>query len=346
MSPISVISFPSLIEAYSTPLRGVANQIQDGLQLFEENQGYVVGNLALEQGISPYRNINSSPTELDYQLLSKAGILIGSDGKGGEYTITTGFPFVTYDLFKQEVQNFLTPKDIFIDFNPGTFSNAERKKNQYSIKRLDIMPEILGSVTAIRKGPIEDHNNFFIVSLGYGTCEVALSAESGLLSRTCISAIGLRSAVNSLYQELSKVQNLGLKNEHQMNQSFQTGRISVGRVKKDLTELRKKYLINYYKDIISPTIRKAFTDNDYEKSSTLYIVGGGALYPEIISCFQDEFSTFLDVIVPENPSNLASLGYYLNSCLWSNDIKMAIGLDIGNAYTVVTKTASSPENSI
>ena len=332
------ISIPSLLEAYSVPLQGVAHSIENGLQIYDNNQGYVIGNLALEQGISPYRNINSSPKESDYQILAKAGILVGSEGRSGEYTITSGFPFATYELFKQAAMEFFTPKDITIEYNPGVFSQGERRKSQYSIRRIDIIPEIQGSVIAIRKGRIQDSNNFFIVSLGYGTFETALSTESGLVARTCLSTNGLRTAVNNLYRELSRIENVGLKNEHQMNQSFQSGKISIGRMKKDLTELRRKHLQNYYQEIISPTLRKAFTDNDFEKSSSLYLVGGGAMYPELVKAFQDEFSEFIDVIIPEDPSNMASYGYYLNSCIWTGDKKTALGLDIGNAYTVVAKT--------
>jgi plasmid segregation protein ParM len=334
------ISIPSLIEAYPVNLTNVASNIENGLQIYDNGQNYIIGNLALEQGISPYRNINSSPGENDYQLLAKAGILVGTGGKTGEYTLTTGFPFSTYEFYKQKAMDFFSSKDITIDFNTGTYSSGDRKKSQYSIKRVDILPEIQGSVTAIRKGYIGDSSNFFIVSLGYGTFEVALSTDTGLLARTCQSANGLRTAVNNLYRELSRIQNVGLKNEHQMNQSFQYGKIAIGRERKDLTELRKKYLQNYYQEIVSPTIRKAFTDGDYEKASSLYIVGGGAMYPDLVKCFEDEFSEFLSVIVPQDPSTMASYGYFLNSCLWTGDKESALGIDIGNAYTVVAKINS------
>lgn len=314
--------------------------MEDGLQIFENNEGYLVGNLALNQGIAPYRNINSSPLESDYQLLAKAAILIGSEGRTGEYTLTTGFPFATYELFKQQAIDFYTRKDISIDYNPGVFSVGDKRKSQYSIKRVDIFPEIQGAVHAIRKGPIQDNNNFFIVSLGFGTFESALSTESGLIGRTTLSSNGLRTAVNNLYRELSRNQNVGLKNEHQMNQAFQSAKISIGRQKKDLTDLRKKHLEAYYHEVVSPTLKKAFTDADFEKSSSLYIVGGGAMYPELIKCFQDEFSEFIEVIVPSDPANMASYGYYLNSCTWASDPKFALGIDIGNAYTVVVKTGN------
>ena len=340
MSKAQFISFPSLIEAHSAPLQGVAHNMEDGLQIYENNEGYLVGNLALNQGVAPYRNINSSPQESDYHLLAKAAILVGSEGRTGDYTLTTGFPFATYELFKQQAIDFYTRKDITIEFNPGAYAHGDKRKSQFSIKRIDVFPEIQGSVNAIRKGPIADNNNFFIVSLGYGTFECALSTETGLIGRTCLSSNGLRTAVNNLYRELARIQNVGLKNEHQMNQSFQNARISIGRQRKDLTDLRKIHLLNYYNEVLSPTLKKAFTDSDFERSSALYIVGGGAMYPELIECFQNEFSEFIDVIVPPDPANMASYGYYLNSCVWASDPKTALGIDIGNAYTVVVKTGS------
>ena len=58
-----------------------------------------------------------------------------------------------------------------------------------------------------------------------------------------------------------------------------------------------------------------------------------------MDCFKKEFEDILKVVIPENPETMASLGYYLRSYQWcghSNAAK-AVGLDIGNAYTIVTQ---------
>lgn len=349
------ISIPSVVERYSQSLMQVSAEPEKCIQLYETGTGYLIGDLALSQGHAPYRNLNSSPSDIDYQLLAKAGLLIASGGKSGELVLTTGFPYTTYELYKQQAIDFFSPKDIFIEFNSDTRATNSHKRIQLTIKHLEIMPEILGCVTAIRKR-LAQQGNFFVVSLGYGTCETALSLETGLVTRTCMSASGLRYAVNNLHAELSKSHNLGMKNEHMINQSFQHGKIVVDRKRKDLAEIRRNNLANYYDEVISPTLRKAFTDNDFEKTDTLYLVGGGARYADLVDCFKQEFDGILNIIVPEQAENMASIGYALRSAQWCgpNNPLQAVGLDIGNAYTVIcqpgvkntTTISSEAENSL
>ena len=69
------ISIPSVVERYSQSLMQVSAEPEKCIQLYETGIGYLIGELALSQGHAPYRNLNSSPTALDYQLLAKAGLL-------------------------------------------------------------------------------------------------------------------------------------------------------------------------------------------------------------------------------------------------------------------------------
>jgi hypothetical protein len=176
-----------------------------------------------------------------------------------------------------------------------------------------------------------------------------LSTDAGLIGRTCLSVAGLRHAVNNMQLELGRNFNMGMKNEHVINQNFQAGKVVINRKKKDLLEIRRSQLVNYYDEIISPTLKKTFNDSDFEKAGKLYLAGGGALYPDLVECFEKEFDGVLDVIVPPDASNLASTGYCLRSLQWCGpaNADKAVGLDIGNAYTVVTqvtvpKTAATP----
>ena len=335
MNPIS-INIPSVIERYNGPLINVTTTPENAIQIYDNGSGYLIGNLALKQGQAPYRNINSSPGDIDYQLLAKAGLLMASQGKPCEVVVTTGFPYTTYELFKQQAIDFYTPRDIFIEFNADTANTNARKRIPITVKHIDVIPEILGCINGIRKGPIGDEGNFFVVSLGYGTCETGLSTSEGLIGRTCMSVSGLRYAVTNLQSELSRSYNLGMKNEHMINQSFQNGKITIDRKPKDLTDMRRTHINNYFEEVIAPTIKKAFTDNDFELADKLYLVGGGALYTDLVECFKKEFEGVLDVIVPTDPSHTASIGYSLKSHQWGSSAFAAVGLDIGNAYTVVS----------
>ncbi|GGH18203.1 hypothetical protein FAZ19_11850 [Sphingobacterium alkalisoli] len=343
------ISIPSVIERQNKPITQLTAPLDKRLQLFESGAGYLVGNLALSQGLAPYRNINSSPASIDYQLLAKAGLLVASGAKSGELVLTIGFPSAVYDLYKQQAEDFFALRDVMIDYQLDTINSIERGRTQLTITHLEITSEILGCINGLRKGPQAEADNFFIVSLGYGTCETALSTTAGPVARTCMSAPGLRYAVNNLYQELSGSYYLGMKNEHMINQGFQKGEIVIDRKRKDLLGLRRNHLAGYYEEILSPTFRKAFTDSDYEQASKLYLVGGGALYPELLELFQREFDGVLDIIVPEDAGNTAAMGYYHRSAQWCgpNHTQKAVGLDIGNAYTVIgTPSAAKVENTV
>src|SRR5690606_10430682 len=171
-------------------------------------------------------------------------------------------------------------------------------------------------IYAIQKGPAADDGNFFVVSLGHGTCETALSTVEGPVARTCVSVPGLRYAVNSLYEELSANYYLSMKNEHMINQGFQRGDMVIGRKRINLENARASHLAAYYQEVLSPALRKAFIDADFERASRMYLVGGGALYPELIDHFRKEFEDTLEIIVPEDAANCAAVGYYLRSALW------------------------------
>lgn len=337
----SYTSIPSVIERYTKPLSQLAAPLEKRIQLYEAGSGFLVGEVAFNQGHVPYRNINSSPADLDYQLLAKAGLLLASEAQSGELVLTTGFPSAVYELFRKQAEEFFSIRDVIIDYNSDTLNGAGRSRVQLTISHLEMMPEIHGCINAIRKGPEADEGNFFVVSLGYGTCETALSTTEGPIARTCVSVPGLRHAVNSLYDELSANHYLSMKNEHLINQRFQRGDIVIGRKRINLLNARATHLGVYYNEVISPALRKAFIDADFERATRIYLVGGGALYPELVGFFQQEFDGVLEVVVPEGAENCAALGYYLRSALWCGPqhSKRAIGLDIGNAYTVLCKEA-------
>jgi len=342
------ISIPSVIERHNQAIKQLTGPLHKRIQLYESGAGYLVGDLALTQGLAPYRNINSSPATLDYQLLAKAGLLIAAEAETKELVLTVGFPSAVYELYKQHAEIFFTQRDIIIDFQADTINSLDHSHVQLTIDRLEVTAEIQGCIHSVRKGPRAEEDDFFVVSLGYGTCETALSTKTGAIERTCLSVPGLRFAVNNLYRELNSTYYLGMKNEHMINQGFQRGDIVIERKRKDLIEMRRNHLTEYYNEIISPTLKKAFTDGDFERATKLYLVGGGALYQHLVELFQQEFEGVLDVIVPENAENAAAMGYYYRSLQWCgpNHAQKAVGLDVGNAYTVVAlskvKTAAQP----
>ena len=333
---IKTYTFPSVFESNNTDLRNVSPDLINGLKISHNGEGYVLGNLALTEGVSPHRNINAAPDELDYNLLLKSGLLIANQKLGNPLTITTGFPFSTFQLHKEAATNLIHTQHI-VEYDAATYGGGAKKNVQIDIDGVQVIPEVIGCTIGIRKGIMSVSGNFFVMSLGYGTLEGLLSTESGIVQRTSLSTYGLRYAVNLLEKELAKQHYLELKTEHQIDAAFQKGVIFLNRKRIDISAIRDKVLRQYYEDVISPAMRKAFNDNDFTLSDVMYLAGGGALYPELVNCFKEEFQDILDLQVGHEPQLLASRGYCINSSQLNGGVKStAVGLDIGNASTIVS----------
>ncbi len=329
-------TFPSVIEGNNTDLRNVSPDLINGLKIYHNNEGYVIGNLALTEGVSPHRNINSAPDELDYNLLLKSGLLIANQKLGNPLTVSTGFPFSTFQLYKEQATNQINANHI-VDYEAATYGGGGRKNVQVEIDAVQVIPEVIGCAIALRKGNQQVDGNFFVMSLGYGTLEGLLSTEGGIVQRTSLSTYGLRYAVNLLEKELAKTYYLELKTEHQIDVAFQKGVIFLNRKRIDIKSIRDKVIRQYYEDVVSPAMRKAFNDNDFTVSHRMFLGGGGALYPQLIECFKEEFQDVLDLEVAFEPQTLASRGYCINSAQLNGGVKAnAVGLDIGNATTIIS----------
>ncbi len=330
-------SFPSLFEATATDLNFVSKDLLSGLQLYEDDQAYILGDLALSEGMSPNKAINSSPEELDYILFVKAGILLANNVNNRPLAVTTGFPFSTYNIYKKKAEEIILGIDS-IEYYQGTYSNKKRAKLKPHIQKVEILPEMIGNIIALRVGDESADGNFFVVSLGYGTCEAVLSTDSGIVHRTAASITGMQYAVDMFMRQLSRQYYLGLKTEKQLDMAFRNDYIILERKKVNIVDLRKQVLQRYYDHVISPVLRRSFSDSDFEKADKIFLTGGGAMFTELVDAFHNEFQDIASIEVVKNPLTLTSEGYSLNSImLTGGDKSTAIGLDVGNANTVLTQ---------
>ncbi len=330
------ISFPSLVELNNFELKKVSDSLINGLKLINNDSSYIIGELALSEGLSPHKSVNSAPSDLDYQLLLQAGLLLIYNQIQSPFIVTAGFPFITYQLYRNEAANTIQ-KTHTIQFDASTCTNFGINQVTVNVVKALILSEIQGCDIAIRKGETAEKSNYFIVSLGYGAFEAALCTENAIIQRTFVSSQGIRYAVNMLARELLQSYYVGLITEHQFDLGFKTGSLVLNRKRIDITEFRKKALQNYYREVISPMLRKSFTDNDFNICRKLYLVGGGALFPEIVDCFYQEFKDLLELIVFPDPTTCASKGYYINSKEAIEDKNTAaVGIDIGNSTTTIS----------
>jgi len=332
----SIQSFSSLIENNNTILSNTSRDLLHGLRIQHDNKWYICGDLALQEGQLPHKLINSSPEDIDYQLLARAGLLLTHDQVEQPVVLTTGFPYATYHIYKDRAAEFLQKTHV-IDYDGSTFSQAGKKTVVLEVQQAHIIPEIVGCTLAIRKGEEQVNGNFFVLSCGFGTFESVLSTDSGIIEQTMISTHGLKYAVHILMNELKKKYYLEFRNAHQIDEAFQRGYIFLNRKNIDLRELRKTAIQAYYQEVVSPNLRNIITDANLMKSNRVYLCGGAMYYQDLIDCFREEFGDIVQLEIPGNPETLATRGYALNSFRLSHGRhQSAIGLDIGNATTIVT----------
>jgi len=336
-------SFPSVYEETSIDHFKVAENFLEGMKIVKFNQrDYLIGNLALSEGLYPHKFLNSSADDIDYQLLALTSLIIASHGKFDKIVATLGFPYVTHAIYKKGAMEFLLGKHQ-VSFDTRTFGGSGIETLNVTIDKVDVIIEIDGCIKSIREGHTAEKGNFFIGSLGYGSFELALSTPVGVVQRTTHSERGISYAVNILENEIRKAYYINLS-EQQIERAFQRGNFVINRRKVDISNIRRQALNSYYSEVISPAMRKKFLDEDFLKTNKIYLVGGGSLYSELVELFQAEFQGILDVIVVDDPTLCASEGYCLHSIGSSNststiesrDSTAYVGIDIGNSNTVIT----------
>lgn len=337
--------FPSVFEENYREYEKVADTFLEAMKIIKfDEKDYIVGELALKEGNSPHKFLNSSAEDLDYKLLGSIGMLVATQGNYSKLIITTGFPFTTYQPFKKGAIDFFKGSHE-INFDSSPLGGDGFETVRFNVPEVDVISELNGCIKAIRNGEIKEKDNFFVASLGYGTFELGLSSPEGLIFRTTNSAKGLMYAVNILENELQKNYYLNLLTEQQIERAFQRGRMIINRKNTDLKEIRDKALRSYYSEVVSPAMRKKLTDEDFYRSRKIYLVGGGAMYDVIIDLFKEEFKDILDVIVIPEPYLTASKGYCQHSIemakerlntLDNKDSYTCVGLDLGNNNTVIT----------
>ena len=350
-------SFPSVYESTIRDFATNNDPILGFSKLKYDGSDYLVGLQALNEGISPHKIINPSPDELDYKVISQSALLLASNslqtdvknGKTPKMIITSGFPNATFQFNKDEAIKYFKNDKLITYFKVDEDGTQNYEQRVVSIKNVNIIPELVGCDTAVRNGESPIDGSFILISLGYGTCEGVLSTPNGLSARTLFSTHGISYPVNLFTQELSKHTYLQMRTEHQIDHLFSKGFMFVNRKKKDFTNEKKIALEMYYNNVVSPTIRRYISDQDFESCNKIVIAGGGALHKDIIDLFNQEFGEILTVHIYENPDKCAANGYALYSKtnynlnmkenLYSTDDPddlVFLGMDLGNASTSVS----------
>lgn len=337
------VSFPSVFENTFGNTESSAKDLLNGLKIKKDDAWYIIGNLAKKGGISPYKITNASPAEEDFDILFRSALISLIDKIEQPMVITTGFPFSTYNVYKSIAEQYLKKRHFMVEYDTKTFNtNGIIKKAMFELDTYDVIPEIVGCIIGLKRVLGENApTNFMAISLGFGTVEGGMASEDGLVHRTCFSAHGIQYAVDNLSKELNKNHYLNMQNVHQLDDAMMKASIFIDRKKVDIKEMRKSILRQYYKQIITPLLRKYFTNQDFEACEKIYLMGGGSFYPELVDAFREEFGDSIPVEIAPEPEKLASIGYLYNSLRISDKShKRSVGIDIGNATTVISSFQS------
>ena len=335
----STITFPSVFETAFGNTENSAKDLLNGLKVKKDDTWYLVGNMARRSAVNAGRVVNAAPNEEDFDILFRSGMANILDKVQQPFTITTGFPLSTYNVYKQNAQQYLAHRHFLIEYDTTTFNvKGGIKKNTFEIDNYDVIPEIVGGIIGLKKTMAEKlTDNFIAISFGFGTVEGGFATSDGLVHRTCFSSHGIRYVIGNLARELNTNYYLEMKNEHQMDEAFMKGSIFTNRRHINLKDQRKSLLRQYYKEVVSPLMRQHFTDGDLEQCSKIYLLGGGAHYTELTDSVTEEFQGFIPVEVVPQPELIVSKGYLYNSLRVSdNNPSRCIGIDIGNATTTTS----------
>lgn len=329
-------SFSSLLQATNASLTNTASSLLNGLKIRLGQSWYICGNLALNEGTHPRRPLNVSPEAPEYQVLFRAALLIAKNESNLPMVVTVGFPNSTYRIYKELAQEKL-PGSYQITWDPGVYGDDNAQPADVLVAQLEILPEIVSCMIALRKGAYQVSGSFFVISLGFGTLETGLSTDDGVIENAMVSAPGIHYAVNAMSEEIQQTHDLTFKSVQQLNQAFREGHLYINRKRTDLGALRRKAIQCYYTEIVSPTLNMVITDRNLNKTNRVFLCGGGVNYSDLVDCIVQEFGDILDIRVADEPETLASKGYLLNSLRFVSDgSKKAVGIDMGNIETRVT----------
>ncbi len=335
----NTLSFPSVFETAFGNTENSAKDLLNGLKIKKDNNWFLVGNLAKKGGINAARITNASPMEEDFEILFRAALINAEDKLTQPVSLTLGFPFSTYNIFKAPAEQYLRKRHFMVEYDSQTFNlKGQVRKAMFEIDHYEVIPEIVGTIIGLKKVlNLPASKNFIAISFGFGTIEGTMATEDGLVHRTSFSSHGIKYVINNLARELNQKYYLEMKNEYQLDEAFMKGSIFTNRKRIDLRELRKELLTQYYREVVSPLLRNYFTDQDFESCETIYLMGGGAYYPELTDAVKEEFKGFIPVEVAPEPEKLASIGYLYNSLRISDNYhKRCLGMDLGNASSIVS----------
>jgi hypothetical protein len=113
-----------------------------------------------------------------------------------------------------------------------------------------------------------------------------------------------------------------MKNEFQLNDSLTKGVMIANRKRIDIRDIRREVISQYYRQVISPSLRSHFSDGDFERCSAIYLVGGGVLFSELKEQFEEELTDLERTEWFDASVNPAHVGRYeVTTVAWEFEVE-------------------------
>lgn len=334
---MKITGFTSLLEASYGKLPVTSNSLLNGIRIKNDDTWYLVGQACRNLGRNPHRLVNASPDEVDYSVLFHAALLNATKNSSERISLTLGFPYSTFNMYKGMAERFLSKKNFVVEYDTSLYKkDGIIEKKLIEIEAFDVIPELAACVIGLKKHYKAPEENFLVISLGFGTTEIGVVNSEGLNKRTVISVPGIVRCVKNLRDELEKDYFIGFLTDHQLDDAFIKGSTILNRQHVNLSTAKNNILKSFYKEYISDTLRTMISDRDFERMEKIYVCGGGVHYEELQQAFRAEFEKLIPLEFVKEPDTLAAIGYYYNSLRISNSSSaVSVGIDLGNSSTYV-----------
>lgn len=335
---MKIVGFTSLLESSYGKLPVTSTNLLNGMRISLDDNWYLVGGACRNLGRNPHRLVNASPEEVDYKVLLHAALLHCSRSTSDRITLSLGFPYSTYNIYRGLAEKYLANKTFKIEYDTSLFKkDGGVDKKFIEIENFEVIPELAAAVIGLKKYHKAEEENFLVISLGFGTTEIGVVSSEGLNKRTVISIPGIQRCIQNLRDELEKENFIGFLTDNQLDDAFIKGSVILNRVPINLAPLKANILKSFYKEYISDTIRVKISDRDFERIEKIYVVGGGVHYPELQAMFNHEFANVMPVEFVKEPDKIAAAGYYFNSVRMANSgaSGLPVGVDLGNSSTYI-----------
>lgn len=293
----SVIGLEQLIQYQQTDFLN-----QAGIHLSIEDNGYFVGEMALQQANVTRQSLDRHRSMVDTKILALSALSELNIKDGEEIFLVTGLPVTWYDADKNNLVSYLTGEH--------TIHRVGKNKITINIKKVLVIPQPFGTFfySLLSDSRITNHelkkSLVGIIDVGMYTTDFVL-VRNAVYEQPGSSSIetGMAEIYKQLATELERQHGYSPKNKlHGAETAIKRGFIKRPK-RTNITPLVEKIAMHVAKSILAE-INTYWSGYKYDMD-TIFVAGGGA--STVGKHFVKRYD-YLNIVPDTNTSNV--IGYY------------------------------------